>query len=328
MLALALGRPLGVEDADCDVEYPVPYDDDELPAYFAGAQLTQTYPSLMAGFISLTSLYRIAGRVLREVYALDVCRDHVEPEKKAELQKSVEILDQQLMMWCDNLPPIFKSEPATEKQVSMGAVLCSHYYSVLTTLHRNFLPVKREPPTAAKSVSKALNAARSCIRLAPSIRNVVPPSHHLAFFIQHLFSSAVIILLYAMHVTDPRAAAAAMDEAKSCLDAVQSWEGQWPGARKCRELLVELATTAQEAINKAANEPQTQTTPVQTSLPQGTPPAIPERRRSVTLATSTLPPPAARPAKTGRQRRNVSRDASTSRRHFSPYRVDCEYYLV
>jgi hypothetical protein len=89
MLALALGRPLGVDDSDCDVEFPVPYDDEELPAYFSGAHVTQPYPSLMAGFVSLTTLYQIAGRVLRKVYALDVCREQLEPEKKAELQRDV-----------------------------------------------------------------------------------------------------------------------------------------------------------------------------------------------------------------------------------------------
>ncbi|KAG5220789.1 zinc cluster transcription factor [Salix suchowensis] len=37
MLALALGRPLGVNDSDCDVEMPVEVDDDHLSEYFTGA---------------------------------------------------------------------------------------------------------------------------------------------------------------------------------------------------------------------------------------------------------------------------------------------------
>src|ERR1700733_1959058 len=44
MLALALGRPLGVEDTDCDVEYPVDVDDEELPEYYSGAPTTRSYP--------------------------------------------------------------------------------------------------------------------------------------------------------------------------------------------------------------------------------------------------------------------------------------------
>ena len=148
MLALALGRPLGVVDSDCDVELPVDVDDDNLAEYFSlGALVSQQPLSLMAGTNALTGLYKIAGRVLRGVYGLDLCKDHLEPEKRAELQRTVESLDKELTKWCEDLPVEFKSDPVNEKQVSMGAVLFTHYYSILTTLHRNFLPVKN--PRAA-----------------------------------------------------------------------------------------------------------------------------------------------------------------------------------
>ncbi|KAJ7499149.1 fungal-specific transcription factor domain-containing protein [Mycena latifolia] len=321
MLALALGRPLGINDSDCDVEYPAEVDDEHLPEYFSGAAVPQRQPSLMTGSIALTSLYKIGGRVLREVYALENCKDHLEPERKAELQRTVESLDGELTKWCDDLPAVFKSQSETDEQVSMGAVLCSHYYSVLTTLHRNLLPVKRDQPVTAKSTVKAVSSARSCIRLAPSMKNVVPPSHHLAFFIQHLFSSAVILLLYAMHSSEPRAASAAMDEAKSSLGALESWEGHWPGARKCKELLMELTNTATEAVAKSGSD-----------NPPPTPSAVPvmsgrERRRSVTVTTGSG---SGSGSGTGRvvknkPRRNQSRDPGTSTRRLaavSPYRVD------
>ncbi|KAJ7179341.1 fungal-specific transcription factor domain-containing protein [Mycena filopes] len=318
MLALALGRPLGVNDSDCDVELPVEVDDEHLPEYFAGASMTQRQPSLMTGSVALTGLYKIAGRVLREVYALENCKDHLEPERKAELQRTVESLDALLTKWCDDLPAVFKSQSETDEQVSMGAVLCSHYYSVLTTLHRNLLPVKRDQPVTAKSTVKAVSSARSCIRLAPSMKNVVPPSHHLAFFIQHLFSSAVILLLYAMHSSEPRAASAAMDEAKSSLGALESWEGHWPGARKCKELLIELTNTATDAVAQSASE----TVPP----PSAAGPAVSdrERRRSVTITTSSTSG-SGRIVK-NKSRRNQSRDPGTSSSRrlaaVSPYRVD------
>ena len=331
MLALALGRPLGVEDSDCDVEYPVDIDDENLPEYFSGASVSHRRPSLMTGSIALSTLYKIAGQVLRKVYAIDKCKEHLEPEKKVELQATVESLDTELSKWCEELPSIFKSEPTTEEQVSMGAVLCSHYYSVLTTLHRNFLPVKRDQSLiTAKSTMKAVSSARSCIRLAPSIKNVVPPSHHLAFFIQHLFSSAVILLLYAMHTPDPRATVPAMEEAKSTLVALESWEGHWPGARKCKELLIELANTATDAINEAAargtkkSDESSMTSPTHTVSP-----ASLERRRSVTITTTPQGPVPGRVVKT-KPRRPQSRDPNPSARRAaaaSPYRVDCGLHL-
>lgn len=326
MLALALGRPLGVNDSDCDAELPVEIDDVHLPEYFSGAPMSQRQPSLMAGTVALIKLYEIGGRVLRQVYALENCRDHLEPERKADLQRTVESLDTELTKWCDELPMVFKSQSETEEQVSMGAVLCSHYYSILTTLHRNLLPVKRDQPVTAKSTVKAVSSARSCIRLAPSMKHVVPASHHLAFFIQHLFSSAVIVLLYAMHASDPRAATAAMDEAKSTLVALESWEGQWPGARKFKELLIDLINTANAAIAHGPREKPSNSTTPQTSNVANAPSATSahERRKSVTIAPGSGAAQSARIAK-GRSRRTLSREPGTSNRRLaavSPYRVD------
>lgn len=321
MLALALGRPLGIEDADCDVELPVAVDDENLADYFTGVNLPQKYPSLMTGALALITLYQIAGRVLRQVYAINKCRDHLEPEKRADLQRSVEDLDNELSKWCDDLPATFRNEAVTDQHVSMGAVLCSHYYSVLTTLHRNFLPVKRDQPVLPKSTARAVSSAHSCIRLAPSISNVVPPSHHLAFFIQHLFSSAVIVLLYAMHCSDSRAAANAMDVAKSCLTALGSWEGQWPGARKCKELLMELTNTAEEAIRKGNSESrQAQMIPMPPVAP-----AMLERRQSLVSSPGQVSP-VNRPIKSRPRKVSRSRDPASTRRPMatSPYRVDCK----
>lgn len=312
MLALALGRPLGIDDKDCDVEVPVDVDDEQLRDYFAGANMTNNSPSLMRGFVELTLLYNIAGKVLRQVYSLDKCKEYLEPEKRAELNRSVESLDKALTKWCDDLPIVFKSSPITDKQVSMAAVLCTHYYSILTTLHRNFLPVKPDQPILPRSTAKAVSTARACIRLAPSIKNVVPPCHHLAFFIQNLFSSAVIILLYAMHTTDLGASQAAMEEAKSCLGILESWVGYWPGARKCKELLEDLTATAGEAIKTAMNG-GSRLNQSNLSNPQ-----------SGTISPANLPPPAMPPPasmstserlmKNRPSRRNRSRDVRLSPR--------------
>ena len=61
-----------------------------------------------------------------------------------------------------------------------------------------------------------------------------------------------------MHTTDVGASQMAMEEAKSCLGILEGWEGYWPGARKCKELLEELAATAGEAITVLQNQQQQQ----------------------------------------------------------------------
>ncbi|KAF8917781.1 fungal-specific transcription factor domain-containing protein [Mucidula mucida] len=321
MLAVALGRPLGINDSDCDVEFPIEVDDDLLPQFLSDPEMEKPM-SLMTGFIALTKLYKIAGRVLREVYALENCKDNLEPERKVDLERTVEILHGEVTQWCDNLPPNLKNQSTTNEQAAMAAVLCSHFYSVLTTLHRNLLPVRREDPTTLRSTSHAVSSARSCIALASSIKKHVPSSHHLAFFIQHLFSSAVIVLLYAMHSSEAKTSTQALDEAKSARTAIELWEGQWPGARKCKELLTELIDTAMDAMTKSAHENAA-------VIPKPSPPpANHERRRSVTIATvpqNTIPGRMLKTnSKQASSRRNRSREQSGAGRRLaaSPYHVD------
>lgn len=134
----------------------------------------------------------------------------------------------------------------------MSAVLCSTYYAVLITLHRNFLPTRRNMMLHAGSTSvpKAVCASRSCIFLATSMNPAIPPSHHLAVFVQSLFSSAIIILLVVMHATDRNAAEIAMSEVGNCVSALEALEATWPGASKCRELLLELAEVTRSNLAK------------------------------------------------------------------------------
>lgn len=134
----------------------------------------------------------------------------------------------------------------------MSAVLCSSYYAVLITLHRSFLPSRRNITSAigATSVPKAIAASRSCIFLATQMGAVIPPSHHLAIFVQYLFSSGLIILLVITHATQKGAADIAMSEVENCRSALEKLEPQWPGANKCKELLMELSQVTKDNLAK------------------------------------------------------------------------------
>lgn len=136
----------------------------------------------------------------------------------------------------------FKSSPSTLQQASMGAVLCSSYYAILITLHRTLLPPRVQMATAGSSLQKAVGAARSCLCLAPSIKDAIPCTHYLSFFIQHLFSSAVIILLCLMHSSSAQDGSTqiVMAEVQNGVATLESLEGRWPGAARCKALLGEF----------------------------------------------------------------------------------------
>lgn len=119
-----------------DVDLPIPHDDVDLPAYYGGKLAETSEPSLMQGFVALTSLYKIAGemafvlfpelvlicnslgKVLRHVYATDKLRGDIPSDKAIELQKVVDKLDLQLTKWCDDLHPTLRQSPDSPQMVS------------------------------------------------------------------------------------------------------------------------------------------------------------------------------------------------------------------
>ncbi|GJJ07349.1 hypothetical protein Clacol_001550 [Clathrus columnatus] len=249
MLAIALGRPLGVDDRDCDTEFPIQVDDDNLKSFLDGTLPPQLDPSPMAGFVALSALFKIGGEVLRRVYC---AKSNYIPE--VDLQLAIDELDAQLTDWCNRLPAAFKSLPNNEQQTRIGSTLASSYYAILITLHRKSLSPRRitrnHSLSGSTSAAKAVQSARACIRLAPTAKDVIPPSHHLAFFVQFLSTSAVIDLLFAMHAPDENVGNTAMNEVQQALRTLQTLEGQWPGARKCTELLDSLVEIARGVMSR------------------------------------------------------------------------------
>jgi len=63
-----------------------------------------------------------------------------------------------------------------------------------------------------------------------------------------------------MHATERKAADIAMSEVGNCVDVLQTLESMWPGASKCKELLMELVQQAKENLGKG-NKPKSGHTP-------------------------------------------------------------------
>lgn len=127
-----------------------------------------------------------------------------------------------------------------------------------------------------------------------------------------------------MHTTDTGASQTAMEEAKSCLAVLESWEGLWPGARKCKELLDDLAGTAAEAI-KAMSNGQVRPSASQSSsaavvdtprIPSHSPSRVPDRRSSL------IGVPSAMKSSTHQGRRNRSREVRISPHQVPSFRHD------
>jgi hypothetical protein len=111
-VSISLGRPLGVDDLDIDAAYPVEVDDQGLLALsnisrdsnHGSGSNTPMIPeepneSTMSGFIALTKLCRIAGRVAQLLYRPSGGKSVVDAGWAHAQQKHIDRLDASLRDW-------------------------------------------------------------------------------------------------------------------------------------------------------------------------------------------------------------------------------------
>ncbi|WVR07769.1 hypothetical protein IAU60_004812 [Kwoniella sp. DSM 27419] len=266
MMSIALGRPLGVDDLDIDVAYPAEIDDEGLeklaqtgtPNSVSASTLEEPAGSTMSGFIALTKLCKIAGRVAHLLYRPANEKLVSDPAWAASQQSAINKLDKTLRDWLNNEVPTKYKDTSASRSISLvSATLSCSYFAILITLHRNFLPSnpdypRPKPPPSSQSLARCVDAARSVIHIASQTRTQVPSSHHLAVYCQYLWSSAVILLLCEVQARDQVVMEAVGSHVESCRRSLQALEPVWPGSRKLKELLVDVANRAKEVATSAA----------------------------------------------------------------------------
>lgn len=111
LISIALGRPLGVDDLDIDVAYPVEMDDEGLRLLALrdakatpSAQETTEEPigSTMSGFVALTKLCKIAGKVAHLLYRPSNGRSVNDPSWAMSQQNAINKLDKHLRDWLEH----------------------------------------------------------------------------------------------------------------------------------------------------------------------------------------------------------------------------------
>jgi hypothetical protein len=154
----------------------------------------------------------------------------------------------------DPSQPAKYKDPSADRMIQLlSAVLSNSYLAVRITLHRNFLPpspdfLRPQPLPSSLSLSHCVDSARSVLHIAAQSRVLVPPSHHLALFCQHLWSSAVILLLCEVQARDQNVANAVDSQIEACRRSLQALEPVWPGCRKLKELLNDAESRAKEMV--------------------------------------------------------------------------------
>ncbi|KAH8835782.1 fungal-specific transcription factor domain-containing protein [Flagelloscypha sp. PMI_526] len=191
VLSISLGRPLATHDDDCTVEYPAEIDDSDLLSWSEDGD-NLSGDSYMTGFFALLKIYKVAGRIARVVQS-----SRLDDPDSQEAQTILSSLDQDLAQWIDELPDKIRfAEKGTSnpRLLSLSISAFFVYYASIIILHRPFAPDPPNTQTHLRSLAACLTAARSCIRIGALAKAVLPTSHHLAFAVQFITLSAILLV--------------------------------------------------------------------------------------------------------------------------------------
>ncbi|KAJ3723399.1 fungal-specific transcription factor domain-containing protein [Lentinula raphanica] len=238
VLSISLGRPSGTHEDDYDVDMPSELDDAQLAALRDGTLQTHSIPtrkSYMTGFVALLGIYVIAGKIMRFVQSVKV-----EDAKSERLLSIVMDLDSRLDAWQRDLPPEVKFAANDSSNPQMFTLcLIAHfvYNSAKINLHRPFIPDRLTSPSDHTSWTRCLTAARSCIRIGEITQEMLPASHHLAFAVQYITLSAVLLLRSTAYVNQPELFSTIISDAEKAIKSLEGMEVIFPASRKCKEIV-------------------------------------------------------------------------------------------
>ncbi len=109
LVSISLGRPLGVDDLDIDIGLPVEIDDKALHRFQKTGldpmhleHIGEPPESTMFGFVALTKLCKIAGRVAHVLYRPSNGRSVSDQSWVVSQQNTINKLDKLLRDWLAN----------------------------------------------------------------------------------------------------------------------------------------------------------------------------------------------------------------------------------
>ncbi|KAL5363013.1 fungal-specific transcription factor domain-containing protein [Aspergillus floccosus] len=225
LLSMNLGRPLAIEDADCDVEIPSP---------------TETTSS----FIAMIHLCHIIGRVLRISNSVGNAARWRDPANHAELRATVDRFTAQLEEWeREHIGAVATdtTDSTTDVQHIERSVLQSSYFATVILLFRPLMsnPHRPSPLGTQRAMRRCFEASMACISLTEGYVRVAMLSHYLVLHGQTLFI-CVILLMHCIRLTENEETL--RDAVEGCQRGIASLtglEGVWCAARQCRAIAEE-----------------------------------------------------------------------------------------
>ncbi|KAL4759037.1 fungal specific transcription factor domain-containing protein [Aspergillus foveolatus] len=246
LMSTCLGRPMATDEADCCCELPFDISNEDLehgipppPAELEDPSDLPLPYSPMTGFLAFTRLCRIASRIHRfyntnRIRGRDVTL--ITGEDWSALLPTLNGFVRELDEWLQELPNEIRFSANLTQSGPILTIPLAAYYSEGQTRATSLSNFRNFSPTLANPSAECINAARSCIQAAELIRERVAPSHYLAFCVQYLTISGIMLLSMADDDTSPTL----LPDVENALRFLGDLEAIWPGASRSRLILDRL----------------------------------------------------------------------------------------
>ncbi|KAF9313721.1 hypothetical protein BGZ91_006187, partial [Linnemannia elongata] len=196
----SFGRPIAIDDADCDVDYPSAVEQDYVDAdgnaaspHESSDKIKEESSFFLRYFVEHIKLAKLVGLILRRIYAAET-RTH----GPAQVSSTVAELDTLLTKWLLDLPRDLRYDHQATAFNRWVAIIHSSYYTALILLHRPYmiptLLTKANLSDSMPSLNICVSAANSITHLAKRLDETDNLKYLWAFSSYELFTASLIHL--------------------------------------------------------------------------------------------------------------------------------------
>ncbi|KAB5513617.1 fungal-specific transcription factor domain-containing protein [Coniochaeta sp. 2T2.1] len=228
-LSTALGRPLAIDDDDCDVSQPMPDAD------------TTRYAD-NTGFCGCLPLYRALGTILKTVNSVTNACKVRQMANYDTLRRQVHEIDGAIQKWASEVVPPEVKKATQGRCLIEKHIALRYYHAAVVLLYRAFLPQphRNDSPLSNKEAQiRCAKAASDCIRGSPDYLLCVPRGHYRVVHGLNIFVSAMILLQCIRSNDRITSIGAALGHVRCALDGLEALEEEWKGAKKCQGVFEE-----------------------------------------------------------------------------------------
>ncbi|KAJ7183892.1 fungal-specific transcription factor domain-containing protein [Mycena filopes] len=284
---IVLGRSIGIQAHDFDLDPPLQCDDEYWEATALNAAFHQPtgMPSVADYFACQLTLNRVLSFTLKCLYCNNRMRATMGITTIEDEEKIVVELDSALNRWADSVPAHLRWDPTREADIfsDQAAALSLNAHLTRIVIHRPLIPAIRPAarPSGLPSLTICNQAARAISRIA-DLQHARSPQNPLPFGQTAVFTAGIVLLLNIWGANrnqnrTPRAHEADLADAHRCIAVLRAQKERNLTAAPLADTLEQLVKSERAAAplrskdsgrgSGSANPPASSSSTTETHLP-------------------------------------------------------------